>query len=137
MKSVGKVIVGVSTLLMVFVLVSGIFIWVPRTKRALKNRLCIATDKGIRRFWYDSHVALGIYVVIFLLIMALTGLTWSFGWYRTAFYALFDNPGKGFVYGLHTGAWGGITTKVIYFISSFIGGVLPLSGYYLWWKKRK
>ena len=37
---------------------------------------------------YDSHVALGFYATIFLLIMALTGPTWSFGWYREAAYSL-------------------------------------------------
>lgn len=34
----GKMIVGVSTLLLVFVLISGIVIWWPRTRKALKNR---------------------------------------------------------------------------------------------------
>ena len=43
----------------------------------------------MRRFWYDTHVALGFYSFLFLLVMALTGLTWSFRWYRTAAYSLF------------------------------------------------
>ena len=45
--------------------------------------------KGWRRFWYDLHVAGGMYTLIFLLAMALTGLTWSFSWYRTGFYKVF------------------------------------------------
>lgn len=85
----GKIIVGVSTLLFVFVLVSGIVIWWPRTRKALKNSLKISATKGWRRFWYDLHVAGGMYALIFLLAMALTGLTWSFPWYRTAFYKVF------------------------------------------------
>ena len=85
----GKVVVGVSTLMFVFVLLSGIVIWWPRTRRALKNRLTVAIRKGWRRFWYDLHVAGGMYVLLLLLIMALTGLTWSFDWYRTGFYHLF------------------------------------------------
>ena len=85
----GKMIVGVSTLLLVFVLISGIVIWWPRTRKALKNSLKITATKGWRRFWYDLHVAGGMYALIFLLAMALTGLTWSFPWYRTAFYKLF------------------------------------------------
>ena len=85
----GKVIVGVSTLLLVFVLISGIVIWWPRTRKALKNSLKITATKGWRRFWYDLHVAGGMYALIFLLAMALTGLTWSFPWYRTAFYKVF------------------------------------------------
>ena len=78
----GKMIVGVSTLLFVVVLISGIVIWWPRTRKALKNSLRISVGRGFRRFWYDLHVAGGMYALFFLLAMALTGLTWSFGWYR-------------------------------------------------------
>ena len=85
----GKMIVGVSTLLFVFVLISGIVIWWPRTRRALKNSLKISATKGWKRFWYDLHVAGGMYALLFLLAMSLTGLTWSFPWYRTAFYKVF------------------------------------------------
>lgn len=58
-------------------------------KKALKNSLKIVAGKGWRRFWYDLHVAGGMYTLIFLLAMALTGLTWSFSWYRTGFYKVF------------------------------------------------
>lgn len=85
----GKMIVGVSTLMFVFVLISGIVIWWSRTKKALKNSLKIAVGKGRRRFWYDLHVAGGMYALVLLLAMALTGLTWSFSWYRAGFYKVF------------------------------------------------
>ena len=143
-KSVGKVIVGVTTLVMVVILISGLIIWIPRNRKALKSRLSISVTKGWRRFWYDSHVTLGFYCTIFLLIMALTGLTWSFGWYRDAAYSLFGNDTpeqartlRGLFYALHTGSWGGIVTKVLYFIAALLGGILPLSGYWLWWKRTK
>lgn len=85
----GKMIVGTSTLMFVFVLISGVVVWWPRTRKALKNSLKIVANKGWRRFWYDLHVAGGIYALVFLLAMALTGLTWSFQWYRTGFYKTF------------------------------------------------
>lgn len=85
----GKMIVGTSTLMFVFVLISGIIIWIPRTAKALKNSLKITVSKGWRRFWYDLHIAGGLYTFILLLVMSLTGLTWSFGWYRTGFYKVF------------------------------------------------
>lgn len=94
----GKIIVGISTLMFVFVLISGVVIWWPRTRRALKNSLKIAASKGWRRFWYDLHVAGGMYTLVFLLAMSLTGLTWSFQWYRTGFYKVFGvevQPGTG------------------------------------------
>lgn len=89
-SSVGKMIVGISTLLMVVILISGLVIWWPRTHKALNNRLKVSFRKGWRRFWYDSHVTLGFYSTLFLLVMALTGLTWSFGWYRSFAYGLLE-----------------------------------------------
>lgn len=77
-SSAGKTVVGITTVAMTVILISGVIIWFPRNRRTLKNRLQISCTKGWRRFWYDSHVALGFYSTLFLLIMALTGLTWSF-----------------------------------------------------------
>ncbi|MDO4165648.1 MAG: PepSY-associated TM helix domain-containing protein [Bacteroides sp.] len=85
----GKLIVGISTLMFVIVLVSGIVIWWPRTRKALKDSLKITVSKGWMRLWYSLHVAGGMYALLFLLLMALTGLTWSFTWYRNGFYKLF------------------------------------------------
>ena len=101
----GKMIVGVSTLLFVVVLISGIVIWWPRTRKALKNSLRISVGRGFRRFWYDLHVAGGMYALFFLLAMALTGLTWSFGWYRTGFYKVFGVEVQ------QGGAHGGVTQR--------------------------
>lgn len=85
----GKLVVGISTIMFVFVLISGAVIWWPRNKKVLKNRISIKFNKGWRRFWYDLHVAGGIYALLLLLAMSLTGLTWSFQWYRNGFYTLF------------------------------------------------
>lgn len=85
----GKLLVGISTLMFVFVLLSGVIIWWPRTSKALKNSLKLVFGKGQFRFWRSLHVAGGMYALLFLLLMALTGLTWSFSWYRTGVYRLF------------------------------------------------
>jgi len=95
--SPGKTVVGVSTLLFVFVLISGIIIWIPKTKKALLLRLKMKVTYGWRRFWHDLHVAGGFYACLLLLAMALTGLTYSFSWYRNGFYRVFgaDIPQMG------------------------------------------
>lgn len=38
---------------------------------------------------------------------------------------------------LHTGKLLGLPMKIVYFIAALIGGFLPISGYYMWWKRRK
>jgi len=40
-------------------------------------------------------------------------------------------------YGLHVGAIGGITTKILFFIASLICASLPVTGFYIWWAKKK
>ena len=136
----GRLVVGISTLAFVFVLISGLFVWWPRNHKVLKNDLTIKVRKGWRRFWHDLHVAGGIYTLLLLLILALTGLTWSFPWYKEAFYSLFDESMSGkeihrLVYSIHVGSWGGITTRILTCLASLIGGTLPLTGYYLWMRR--
>ena len=87
--SLGKALVGYSTLVLAIILISGLVIWYPRNRKALKNRLKIKANAGWYRFFYDLHVAAGFYSTLLLLVLTLTGLTWSFGWYRDAFYTAF------------------------------------------------
>lgn len=83
--SVGKMIVGISTIAFVIALITGVVLWWPRARRNLRRSLTVLSGKA---FWNTLHVAGGMYVAVIVLAMALTGLTWSFGWYRTGFYAI-------------------------------------------------
>lgn len=86
---IGKLLVGISTLMFVIALITGIIIWWPRVRKVgLRRELSISFANGWPGFWKGLHVAGGMYAVILVLAMALTGLTWSFDWYRTAFYAV-------------------------------------------------
>ena len=78
--------------------------------------------------------------MIFLLLMSVTGLTWSFEWFRETFYSVFglSFPGeKGFVYSSHIGSWGGMVTRILHFVAALIGASLPVTGYYLWLKRKR
>ena len=252
---VGKLLTGICTLVLVFILITGILMWLTNRNKPLKASLAIHVTKGWGRFWHDLHVAGGIYATIFLLAMALTGLTWSFSWYRTGFYACFGvessekggahgeggnshgegrgsrgegryshgdgrnnhegkrGEGRGFhrrspyrhwddvlnevalknpgyqqitlkpevaevvsegrlsmraadkysydrrsgeitdvqlysagkkdtkvrsgVYMVHTGSWGGFITRILNFLAAFIGATLPLTGYWLWFRRKR
>lgn len=229
----GKAIVGYSTLVLAIIIISGLVIWYPRNRKVLKNRLKIKTKAGWSRFFYDLHVSGGFYAALLLLALSLTGLTWSFGWYRDAFYTVFgvstkqtqththapapsasketttrkqqkkktdylqwskvlsnlqnrypayksitiqdgsatvstanygntrgsdrysfdpatgkiievqlykDLPksGKirGWIYSVHAGTWGGMATRIISCLVSFLGAVFAITGYYFWIKKK-
>ena len=131
----GKLVVGISTLSMVVLLISGVVLWWPKGVKMLRHRLLVAMRKGWHRFWYDLHVSAGFWVTIVLLLMALTGLVWSFAWYREGFYAIFGSGAKAWLYSLHVGNIGGVATKVLWCLAAIIGGTLPLTGYYLWIKR--
>ena len=85
---VGKLLVGISTLMFVIALITGVIIWWPRARKNLRRSLSISFKNGWRGLWKGLHVAGGMYALVFVLAMSLTGLTWSFDWYRTAFYAV-------------------------------------------------
>ena len=241
----GKTLVGVSTLILVIIIVSGVFVWFPRNKKVMKNRLKIKTKAGWFRFFYDLHVSGGFYAALLLLVLCLTGLTWSFDWYRNTFYTVFGvkatqtqvhaspssaltsketsgekagshehsnakrkekrqkktdytqwadvltalqncyanfnsitiqdgsatvssakygntrgsdrysfNPAtgeiteiqlyddlpksgkiRGWIYSVHAGTWGGITTRVLSCVVSLLGAIFAVTGYYFWLKK--
>ncbi|WP_316819421.1 PepSY-associated TM helix domain-containing protein [Pedobacter gandavensis] len=40
-------------------------------------------------------------------------------------------------YAIHVGAIGGLTTKILYFLASLICASLPITGFYIWWGKKK
>lgn len=85
---IGKLLVGISTLVFVIALITGVIIWVPRARKKFGRSLSISVTKGWPIFCKGLHVAGGMYALVFVLAMALTGLTWSFDWYRSAFYAV-------------------------------------------------
>ena len=239
----GRVIVGTSTLLFVFILLTGLFLWWPKKLKGIGKRLKISLGRGCQRLFTDLHTVGGVYVFVLLLAMAMTGLTWSFEWYRTGFYKVFgaemaeagkgdkgpkkdkgkdapreegaeqaklpasyiyweevvsyvievseadyteitvkdgevevplaglgniraadsfrfdkktgqmteykayrevkrDKKLRGWIYSIHTGAWGGLFTRICYVLAALFGASLPLTGYYIfyqrkWGKKRK
>lgn len=134
----GKCIVGVTTIGMVLILLSGIILWAYRLKGGFVMDMKISLRHGADAFLRSLHTAGGAYVALFLLTMALTGLTWSFGWYRDGFNSLFGIvPGSHAAYFIHSGKFGGIITQIIWGISVLIGFTLPLTGYYLWIKRLK
>lgn len=79
---IGKYIVGVSTFIFLFILLTGIILWWPKTRRILTQRLKIKGDGGWKRLNHDLHLVLGFYSSIFLFIFAFTAMSWSFKWFN-------------------------------------------------------
>jgi uncharacterized iron-regulated membrane protein len=75
---VGRRIVGISTLAFILTLLTGVWIWWPRTRAMLRTRVTFKRVAGWKRRNYDLHVVFGIYSFVFLFLAGTTGLVWSF-----------------------------------------------------------
>ncbi len=85
---IGKYIVGVSTFIFLFILITGIILWWPKTRRILKQRLNVKWDGGWKRLNHDLHLVLGFYSAIFLFIFSFTAMSWSFKWFNKGIYTV-------------------------------------------------
>lgn len=234
-RNIGRPVVGVSVLIFVILLITGLIIWWPKkwSRKNLKKKLSLKLSAKSKKLKYDLHHSLGMYVLVFALIIAITGLTWSFKWFDNAVYwtlsageiksehkhphsdpkgktgvsndsipaidrafvsalkeqadpervfifhsqkesddaieiVLYKYKGKfyhhnayfydrysleklsvekfdesifadkmdGMYYDIHTGAIAGIPGKIIVFIVGLICASLPVTGFWIWWKKR-
>lgn len=229
----GRIITGVSTIFFAIILITGIVRWWPRKGKVKSSFFKVKWKSGRNRRLFDLHRILGIYAVLVLLLLSLTGLMWSFGWYRDSVASIFciEQPaensgghggGRGqqsgggraqsatlpddwwqqalsvsqqqaadyksiriakngmvtvlsnnaphprandtyrfsyeksnvepvsvygekkdqsymmtWAYALHVGSWGGIWSKVLTFLAALIGASLPITGYMLWFKKKR
>lgn len=87
-RTVGKLVVGICTVAFVVILISGLFIWLPRRWKKWRNHFTIKSNKGFSRFLFDSHRIIGVYTILMLLLLSLTGLMWSFEGYRNAVFSV-------------------------------------------------
>ncbi|CAM4076522.1 PepSY domain-containing protein [Acinetobacter pragensis] len=77
----GKQLTGASTLILIYFILSGIYLRWPK-KHSLKQWLMVKPQLKGRNFLWDLHAVIGTWVVIFYLLLAFTGLYWSYGWWR-------------------------------------------------------
>ncbi|MDR1480804.1 MAG: PepSY domain-containing protein [Planctomycetaceae bacterium] len=84
----GQIIVGGATLIFLVLVITGLFLWLPAKITSIKGwstGIKIRLGKSWSMFLYDVHNTLGFYILIPVVVMALTGPIISFSWYRSAF----------------------------------------------------
>ena len=88
-QALGRQIVGACTALCIFLALSGLYLRWPRRNR-LDWRIWLAIDfkRRGRPFLWRLHAITGTWVLPFYLLMSLTGLQWSYEWYRKSLYAV-------------------------------------------------
>jgi sulfite reductase (NADPH) flavoprotein alpha-component len=88
-RDVGRQIVGACTVLLVMLGVSGLYLRWPRG-RARNWRAWLTFSPALkgRTFLWHLHAVIGTCVLPLYLVMALTGLHWSYEWYRDTLYEM-------------------------------------------------
>jgi len=89
-RDIGRQIVGASTMLLIFMALSGLYLRWPRGPAARRFKTWLVPDfrlKG-RGFLWNLHSVIGTWVLPVYLVIALTGLQWSYEWYRDGLYSI-------------------------------------------------
>jgi len=78
---VGKQIVGASTVAMIILVISGVWLHFPRLKQ--KFSAAITPNFKLKKYalFHNLHTSLGALSAVIYLVICLTGLTWSYRWY--------------------------------------------------------
>ncbi len=83
---VGAMVVGISVIIFVVLMITGIVLWWPKRKSDRKRSFTIKWNGRWRRVNYDLHNVLGFYAISIAIILALTGLSMTFDWVREGIY---------------------------------------------------
>jgi uncharacterized iron-regulated membrane protein len=140
----GRTVNGVGGMLVTFLIVSGVIIWWPGTRRAWRS-LRVGKAEASRRFAWQLHNALGVYFFIMLLMWALTAVYFGFPeWWESAV-DYFDadktdanRPGEAvllFLIRMHFGRFGPLWVRFLWAALGLLPVVLFVTGFTLWWTR--
>jgi len=79
---IGKQIVGASTIGLVLMALSGLYLRWPRRITNWRSWLVIRWSRAGRIRWWDVHTVIGTLVLPIYLLAAFSGLYWAYDWYR-------------------------------------------------------
>src|ERR1700754_3718658 len=92
---IGQMIVGVSVIVFLALMITGIILWWPKRKSDRKRSFNIKWNGRWRRVNYDLHNVLGFYATSIAIILAITGLSMVFESVREGIYTT-ANLGKAY-----------------------------------------
>ncbi|MES2826527.1 MAG: PepSY-associated TM helix domain-containing protein [Bacteroidota bacterium] len=84
--NIGQPVLASATLMFLFLLISGLFLWWPKNKAASKKRFTIKWNAKWKRLNYDLHNVFGFYMTWILIFIAFSGLVMGFQWFSQSAY---------------------------------------------------
>jgi uncharacterized iron-regulated membrane protein len=91
-KGYGRQITGVVAIGLIVMLISGLTLRWPRHVRSVKAWLRPTLAMRGRGLYRSLHSVIGTWVMMIYLVIAFTGLWWSFDWYRSGLVWLLSRP---------------------------------------------
>ncbi|EKU39174.1 MULTISPECIES: PepSY domain-containing protein [Acinetobacter] len=82
---VGKQITGACALMLIYFVLSGLYLRWPK-KHSARQWLAVKPKLKGRNFIWDLHAVVGTWVIVFYLLFACTGLYWSYDWWRSGMF---------------------------------------------------
>lgn len=89
---VGKAITGASTVILIVLAGSGLYLRWPRRWKSLDAWFSVRWRLRKAPFLKSLHEVIGTWLLLPVLLVALTGLWWSYEWYRNGLLALTNSP---------------------------------------------
>ncbi|MDT3403073.1 PepSY-associated TM helix domain-containing protein [Mucilaginibacter terrae] len=87
-KPVGSVVVGSCILLFLLMMITGFILWLPKNYKQFKQNISVKWKAKFKRINYDLHNSFGFYVLPIAILIAITGLVWSFKWWEAGIYSM-------------------------------------------------
>ena len=91
-RDLGKQITGVSVLALILLALSVLYLRWPRRVFNWRSWLAFSFKRKGRGFLWEMHSAIGTWMLAFYLLAALTGLYWSYDWYRNVLHEITGAP---------------------------------------------
>ena len=85
-EEIGRQVVGISTLIFILMMITGVILWWPKKLKNLRKGLKIKWNARWRRVNYDLHNISGFYLHILAIVVAITGLYFSYDWVKDGLY---------------------------------------------------
>lgn len=94
-NGIGRQITGFAAISLIYFALSGLYLRWPKKPLDWRAWLVLDLRKTGRNLYRALHVVIGSWVLIFYLISGLTGLYWSYGWYRDGMQAVLVGKAEG------------------------------------------
>ena len=76
----GSIMVELAASWAIVMVVTGLYLWWPRSAKGLAGVLYPRIGQGAKRFWRDIHAVVGVWVSVFALFLLVTGMPWALVW---------------------------------------------------------